>query len=81
MQTENEKLTKDSVNHPSHYNTLPAKCSKCGQQIECIDVVGEMSFNLGNAVKYLWRADHKGNAIENLKKAIWYIEYEIKRRE
>jgi hypothetical protein len=38
-----------------------------------------MGFNLGNAVKYIWRADLKGNQVEDLKKAIWYINREIQR--
>jgi hypothetical protein len=61
------------VNHPKHYNTHPSG-------IECIDVVEHMNFNLGNAVKYIWRADEKGNAIQDLEKAKWYVEREIKRR-
>lgn len=61
----------DAVNHPQHYQ------SETG--IECIDVVRWMSFNLGNAVKYLWRAGQKGSAIEDLRKAIWYITDEQKR--
>jgi hypothetical protein len=40
-----------------------------------------MNFCLGNAVKYIWRADLKGNPIEDLKKAVWYLEREITRRE
>jgi hypothetical protein len=40
-----------------------------------------MNFCLGNAVKYIWRADLKGDAIEDLKKAAWYIAREIRRRE
>jgi hypothetical protein len=40
-----------------------------------------MSFNVGNAVKYLWRCDHKGNALEDLKKARFYVQREIERRE
>lgn len=60
------------VNHPSHYNANPSG-------IEAIDVIEHMSFNLGNAVKYCWRADQKGKQIEDLKKAIWYIEREIQR--
>ncbi|WP_240906427.1 DUF3310 domain-containing protein [Komagataeibacter xylinus] len=63
-----------SVNHPRHYNAHPSG-------IECIQVVEHMSFNLGNALKYIWRADEKGNALEDLKKAEWYIQREIARRE
>jgi Protein of unknwon function (DUF3310) len=71
----------DSVNHPPHYTSSPATCSACGQGIECIDVTRHMGFNLGNALKYLWRADLKGNAIEDLRKAVWYINDEIAKRE
>jgi hypothetical protein len=40
-----------------------------------------MSFNLGNALKYIWRADLKGKAIEDLKKAKWYLEKELEMRD
>lgn len=62
------------VNHPEHYNWHPAG-------LECIDVVEEFSFNVGNAIKYLWRAGLKPGAVarEDLAKAQWYIEREIKR--
>lgn len=63
----------DNVNHPSHYNQHPAG-------IECIDVVEHMNFNLGNAIKYVWRAAFK-NGIEDLKKAVWYLQREIARLE
>lgn len=66
------KVRSDPVDHPSHYNTHPAG-------VECIDVVEHMTFNLGNAVKYLWRAGLKGNTVEDLRKAIWYINREIER--
>jgi hypothetical protein len=71
----------DMVNHPTHYTSSPAKCSKCGHGIECIDVVQHMGFSIGNAVKYLWRAGLKNDAIEDLKKAVWYINAEIAKRE
>ncbi len=64
----------DPVNHPKHYNSHPSG-------VECITVVEHMSFNIGNAVKYLWRADLKGSTIEDLRKSIWYIQREIDRRE
>lgn len=64
----------DQVNHPKHYNNHPSG-------IECIDVVRYMNFNRGNAIKYIWRAGDKGNEIEDLKKAAWYIADEIKRLE
>lgn len=62
----------DMINHPVHYTTSDAKCSKCQEPIECIEVTRHMSFNIGNAVKYLWRYKHKGG-LEDLKKAQWYI--------
>jgi len=60
----------ETVNHPPHYNVHPSG-------IECIQVVEHMGFNLGNAIKYIWRADEKGKTVEDLKKAKWYIEREI----
>jgi Protein of unknwon function (DUF3310) len=63
----------DRVNHPSHYNRHPSG-------VECIDIAEHMTFNVGNAIKYLWRADHK-NGIEDLQKAAWYVQREIKRLE
>ena len=62
----------DSVNHPSHYNAHPSG-------IECITITEHMNFCRGNAVKYIWRADEKGDPIENLKKARWYLDREIER--
>lgn len=69
-------LTKqnDPVNHPSHYTFHPSK-------IECIEITQHMGFCLGNAMKYIWRADLKNDAIEDLKKAEWYIRKEIEKRE
>jgi len=66
----------DNVNHPKHYNNSNAKCD-CGRRIECIDVTRHMSFNIGNAVKYLWRFADK-NGLEDLKKARWYLDDMIK---
>lgn len=62
----------DAVNHPPHYNQHPSG-------VECITIAEHMGFNLGNAFKYIWRADLKGG-IEDLKKAKWYLEREIARR-
>ena len=70
----------DPVNHPKHYTSHPAKCS-CGAGIECIQITEHMGFNLGNALKYLWRYDLENDAIEDLKKAVWYIEREIAKRQ
>lgn len=63
----------DVVNNPKHYTSHPSG-------IECIQITEHMGFNLGNAVKYIWRCDLKKDDIEDLKKAIWYIEREIQRR-
>lgn len=63
----------DAVNHPKHYTSHSSG-------IECITVTEHMGFNLGNAVKYIWRADLKADAIEDLEKARWYIEREIQKR-
>lgn len=71
----------DMVNHPNHYTNSPAKCSDCGKGIECIDVTRHFSFNLGNAMKYIWRCDLKKDAIEDLKKAVFYLNDEIALRE
>jgi len=62
----------DPINHPAHYTSHPSG-------VECIQVTEHMSFNVGNAVKYLWRAGLKTDRIEDLKKAAWYINREIER--
>ncbi len=62
----------DPVNHPSHYTSHPSG-------VECIQVVEHMSFNLGNAVKYIWRAGRKTDFLEDLRKARWYLDREISR--
>lgn len=64
----------DPVNHPPHYTAHPSG-------IECIQITEHMNFCIGNAVKYLWRAGKKGSAIEDLKKAKYYIDREIARIE
>lgn len=63
----------ENVSHPKHYNNHASG-------IECIQVVEHMGFNLGNAIKYIWRCDDKHDAIEDLKKAEFYIRREIERR-
>jgi hypothetical protein len=64
------QATPDAVNHPSHY--------KVGG-IETIDFIEakKLGYNLGNVVKYITRADHKGNKLEDLRKAQWYLTREI----
>lgn len=63
----------DPVNRPRHYTSHPSG-------VECIQITEHMGFNLGNAMKYIWRADEKGNALEDLEKAEWYIRREIEKR-
>lgn len=73
----------DKVNHPSYYTWLKKLCG-----IEVIDITRHMCFNLGNVVKYVLRSGHKSEegysdfdkGIEDLKKAKWYLEDEIKLR-
>ena len=76
MPTEHfEKTAPDEmVHHPRHYNAHQSG-------VECIDVIEHFSFNIGNAIKYLWRNGLKSssNSIEELRKAIWYCEREIER--
>lgn len=62
----------DNVNHPEHYTSHASG-------VECIAITEHMNFCIGNAVKYLWRAGLKGAAVEDLKKARWYIDREIQR--
>lgn len=64
----------DTVDHPKHYTAHPTG-------IECITIVEHFTFNVGNAIKYLWRAGLKGEALEDLRKAVWYIQREIELRE
>ena len=66
-------MADEKVCHPKHYNEHPSG-------VECIDIVEHMSFNLGNAIKYIWRAPYKGRMVEDLEKAIWYLNREIERR-
>jgi len=64
----------DNVNHPKHYTQHPSG-------VEVIQITEHMNFCLGNAIKYIMRADYKNNPIEDLEKARWYIKREIERRE
>lgn len=75
IQKEREREESDDpVNHPTHYTNHPSG-------IECIQITEHMGFNLGNATKYIWRCDLKEKSVEDLKKAIFYIEREIALRE
>lgn len=74
------KNKNDQVNHPKHYTSDPSG-------IECIDVTRHRNFNIGNAIKYLWRAGFKEDKdrklidkqVEDLNKAVWYLVDEIHR--
>lgn len=66
-----DSVDHDPVYHPKHYTSHPSG-------VECITVTRHMGFNLGNAMKYLWRADLK-SGVEDLEKAVWYIQDEIAR--
>lgn len=66
-------MKNDPVNHPAHYTDHPSG-------VECIQITEHFNFNVGNAIKYLWRAGLKGDAIQDLRKAAWYINREIDRR-
>jgi hypothetical protein len=59
----------DAVDHPQHYQHPSG--------VECITVVEHMSFLRGNAMKYLWRAGEKDDALTDLRKARWYLDREI----
>ena len=60
---------KEMIDHPSHYN----------MGIEAIDYIEshDMNFNIGNVIKYVTRAKHKNNELEDLKKSLWYLQREI----
>jgi len=53
------------IDHPPHYAKIAG--------VECIDIAEHMSFNVGNALKYVWRRHAKGDPVENLRKAEWYL--------
>ena len=75
-------MSNDNVNHPSHYTSHPSG-------VECITITRHYFFAIGNAIKYLWRAGlkqeegltDKQKEIEDLKKAVWYINDRIKQLE
>lgn len=80
VQPEPQKTTADPVDHPSHYTDHPYRC-ECGKGIECIDIIEELPYNIGAAIKYIWRAGLKDSAKhqEDLKKAAWHINREQER--
>ncbi len=62
----------DPVNHPSHYTGHASG-------VECITIIEHMNFCRGNAMKYIWRAGEKGDEVQDLEKAIWYLQREVAR--
>lgn len=62
------------VDHPPHYTNHPSG-------VECITITEHMPFCLGNAIKYIWRIGMKGDDAENINKAIWYLQRELKLRD
>ena len=72
-------MKEDKVNHPQHYTSHPSG-------VECIEITQHYDFSIGNAIKYLWRhglkneegISEKDKTIQDLEKAIWYINNEIK---
>ena len=64
----------EKVNHPVHYNSHASG-------VECIEITRHHNFNIGNAIKYLWRQGLKDGSmgLEDLEKAAWYIQDEIER--
>lgn len=67
-------MSADNVRHPDHYVS-----DKSG--VECIEITENMNFCLGNAMKYIWRCEHKGDKYTDIRKAIWYLERELDRME
>lgn len=65
-------VSNEDKTNPSHYRKHPSG-------IECIQITEHMNFNIGNATKYIWRAGLKGDAVEDLQKAVWYLNREINR--
>lgn len=62
------KTSSDTINHPSHYTSR-------SHGIECIEITRRCDFCKGNAIKYVWRHMEKGKPVEDLKKALWYLDY------
>lgn len=67
-----EQFIADFINHPPHYTTHPSG-------VECLTIARHMAYNIGAAMKYMWRAGRKGDAVEDLKKARFHLADEIRR--
>jgi len=72
--TTKTNMPHDAVYHPAHYTSHPSG-------IETIEITEHMNFCLGNVIKYVMRAEHKGRTLEDLKKARWYLDREIQKLE
>ena len=68
------RVDADKTTNPPHYTKHPSG-------VECIEISEHFGFCLGNVIKYVWRAGSKGDALEDLKKARWYLDREIANRE
>jgi hypothetical protein len=66
-------MEKMNISHPPHYTSHPSG-------VECITIAEHLPFCLGCVMKYIWRAGKKGDAIEDLEKAQWYLAREIELR-
>ena len=66
------QVRSDLVNMPPHYRSHPSG-------VECIQITEHMNFNKGNAMKYVWRSGEKGSEVEDLEKAVRYLQREIAR--
>jgi hypothetical protein len=65
-------MSNNLIDHPQHYQS---------NEIEVIDIIDSfnLNFNLGNSIKYILRADKKGNKKQDLEKALWYINHELQK--
>lgn len=68
-----QEKDKEYINHPSHYNSNASG-------IECIEIIRSFEFNTGNSFKYIFRRDEKDNYLQDIKKALWYVRDELKKR-
>jgi hypothetical protein len=73
---ENNDDHDDGVNHPSHYNQGDIECIDYVDQV-CINYPGDEASSVGETIKYLTRAPHKGKKVKDLKKAQWYLNHAI----
>ena len=66
----------EAVNHPKHYGGKD-------NPLEVINIINhyKLNFELGNLIKYVLRADNKGNRKQDLQKALWYLQYELNKDE